>query len=392
MQALPSMLREIADANKHSLKAMLGRHSMRHRPSRKDTATDVSRAAAGPDRPAFECVATLAEAYERALLPFEALKGILHPNLKEADSRLADAVLPFLLGNAASVDACFWYISPAQDVSVAQHVSQHYAQLRKLCKVATVFPVMAEDLVAADVDAASQLVQGDLRLWGVGKAGRVDVLRKRASVLRVHPHQREDTQITQALRLADLRSRSMELYRKWSVQVNRPLSMPSKSQHSRTNSEASESKDGRAGIGSQADGSSSSISNPAIAMPSSQTIAQRWISDAVEAEHSGCRSPHLDPLHARSLLRLVGLQMTDTFAAVRTCWTRFWQAGLTAESAAERRNSSVEEGKVQAEAANGLASEAGIRQASWPRCNLVPRIRHRFCWTLLALGLAVLTL
>lgn len=386
------------DALKHDLKAMLGRRSTRSRIKRGSETLGPSGSvkADRPQRTTFECVSTLLEAQTRLLQPFEALKGLLKPDLNDAGASLVEAVLPFLLGNAGGVDACFWLIDPDKRVSLAQHVSQHYADLRRLCRIASVFPIIRADLLAADISATSQLVQGDLEMWGLSPNGKISSLRNRARVLTVRPHQKEDIELTQALREAQLRSKSVALYRKWSMPPKstfvRPV-LPRARSGSSWSRPADSDNFGSSGELKSED-LALSVSSSALVSPTSPTSpisSTGWPLGRARQRESLCRTEHLDPLHARSLLRLIGLQLADAFTALRATLAHFWVPRrdtlahelIQPESAACSSNRETAATQELEEVAPRTANSSAVGTNSR---------RGKLYWTVLLLGVVVLAL
>lgn len=163
-------------------------------------------------------------------------------------------------------------------------------------------------------------------MWGLGLSSKVSSLRKRARVLTVRTHQKEDTELTHALREAELRSKSVALYRKWSIPLKNTITRPVLS---RARSGSSSSRPaGFDNFGSSGELKSEdlalSVSSSALASPTSPISSTGWPLGRARQRESLCRTEHLDPLHARSLLRLIGLQLADAFTALRATLAHFW--------------------------------------------------------------------
>ena len=313
-------------SQKRKMKAMLGQRSVRSRAARagfssvKQDSSIVPDTSISPGTVPIEVVPDLKTAYERVLQPFETLKGLLQPDLKAAEADLVDSVLPFLLENAAVVHTCFWLIKPDQHVTLAQHVSENYSELRKLCKIVTVFPVITYDLLSVDVDPASQLVQGDLELFGIGRDGRMANLRKRAKVLVLQAHQRDNPELLVALSQADLRSRTVGLYKKWSSASASAVVRPAL-RRPNTSADSGSRPASRGGLSSTSErkssGVTSSRSSSFLASPALPAAATSIVASTHRIAGSTCSSGYLDPLNPASLLRLVGLHLVDTFTSLR---------------------------------------------------------------------------
>ena len=345
---IPVHLCVVIGAQRHDVKAMLGYRSSRSR-RKKDRLPGSTSLPSEPEVAFFEGVPSLKAAHERVLDPFETLKTLLQPDLTSAEASLVDSVLPFLLENASAVDACFWIINPERNISLAQHVSGNYTELRRLCKLATVFPIMSEDLVDAEVNATSQLVQGDLEMWGLGKDGQIANLRKRAKVLVLTGHHRNDEGLQTALRHAQLRSKSVELYRRWSsvaLPPPRPALRQTRTLRSGSTRQTNDS-DTPTPSGLITTNLPSSLSSSALASPSRPEAG--WVNWRPGNLHNGnrglvCRTPHFDPLSAASLFHLVGLRLAQGIASFRSCFSWLWRQGVLSAGSEEARGAEDEGG------------------------------------------------